>query len=126
MIRLKLSVTTSEIINLQGDGANVSYLTWQQSPEMARLEQLKGTGNALSGRAFKFMFMGIHLEVSNHAEIVEAFLQRRVNFLVSAIGSITPKLKKTADLIMIETEIQLVEGLQVCKRVLFWLELPTK
>ncbi len=117
--------TTSEIINLQGDGANVSYLTWQQSPEMAKLEfenlterayaltntpritfeQLKGSGNALSGRAFKFMFMGTHMEVSNHAEVVEAFLQRRVNFLVSAIGSITPKLKPVADRIMIETEI---------------------
>ncbi len=116
--------TTSEIIELS-DGAKVSYLTWQQSPEMAKLEfenlterayaltntpritfeQLKGTGNALSGRAFKFMFMGIHLEVSNHAEVVEEFLQRRVNFLVSAIGSITPKLKPIADLIMVETEI---------------------
>lgn len=114
----------SEIIELE-NGGEVAYLTWQQSPEMAKLEfdnlteraysltntprisfeQLKGTGNALSGRAFKFMFMGTHMAVSNHAEVVEEFLQRRVNFLVSAIGRLMPKMKNTADIIMIETEI---------------------
>ncbi|MDO5106035.1 phage portal protein [Capnocytophaga sp.] len=116
--------TTSEIINLK-DGGQVAYLTWQQSPEMARLEfdnlinycysltntprisfeSLKGTGNALSGTAFRYVFMGMHLEVSNHAEVIEEFLQRRVNFLVSAIGSVFPKMKNTADTISIETEI---------------------
>lgn len=116
--------TTSEIIELK-DGGQVSYLTWQQSPEMAKMEfdnlteraysltntprisfeSLKGTGNALSGRAFKFMFMGTHLEVSNHAEVVEEFLQRRVNFLVSAVGILYPKMRSTAESIVIDTEI---------------------
>lgn len=117
--------TTSEIINLSGDGASVSYLTWQQSPEMAKMEfenlteraysltntprisfeNLKGAGNALSGRAFKFMFMGTHLEVSNHAEVVEEFLQRRVNFITSAIGTLYPKMQKVSETIIIDTEI---------------------
>lgn len=116
--------TTSEIIELR-DGGQVAYLTWQQSPEMAKMEfenlteraysltntprisfeSLKGTGNALSGRAFKFMFMGTHLEVSNHAEVVEEFLQRRVNFLVSAVGILYPKMRATAENIIIDTEI---------------------
>ncbi|EGD33344.1 phage portal protein [Capnocytophaga sp. oral taxon 338] len=101
---------TSEIIQLEND-AQVSYLTWQQSPEMAKLEfdnltsrcyaltntpqitfeALQGIGNALSGKAFKFMFMGTHMAVSNHAETVEEFLQRRINFLTSAIASLMPK-----------------------------------
>lgn len=116
--------TTSEIIEL-ADGGRVSYLTWQQSPEMAKLEfnnltekayhltntprisfdSLKGAGNALSGRAFRFMFMGTHLEVSNHAEVVEEFLQRRVNFLVSAVGILYPKMKSVSESIIIDTEI---------------------
>ena len=60
---------------------------WQQSPDMAKLEvdnltsrcyaltntpqitfeALQGLGNTLSGKAFKFMFMGTHMAVSNHA-----------------------------------------------------------
>ncbi len=113
-----------EIIQLT-DNAEVSYLTWQQSPEMAKVEfenlteraysltntprisfeNLKGSGNAFSGVAFKFAFMGIHLEVSNHAEVVEEYLQRRVNFLISAIGTMYPKMQKTAEMIVIDTEI---------------------
>lgn len=116
--------TGSEIIQLE-NGAEISYLTWQQSPEMAKMElenlteqayaltntprlsfeQLRGAGNALSGRAFKFMFMGTHMQVSNHAEVVEEFLQRRINFLLSAISILYPKMSKTATQIEISTSI---------------------
>lgn len=116
--------TTNEIIQLQ-DGGQVAYLTWQQSPEMARLEfdnlinycysltntprisfeNLKGTGSALSGTAFKYVFMGTHLEVSNHAEVVEEFLQRRVNFLLSAIATFEPKFLKEIPLLNVEIKI---------------------
>lgn len=116
--------TTNEIIQLQ-DGGQVSYLTWQQSPEMARLEfdnlinycysltntprisfeNLKGTGTALSGTAFKYVFMGTHLEVSNHAEVVEEFLQRRVNFLLSAVASFEPKYRNEIKQMSVEVKI---------------------
>ena len=115
---------TSEIIQLEND-AQVSYLTWQQSPDMAKLEfdnltsrcyaltntpqitfeALQGIGNALSGKAFKFMFMGTHMAVSNHAETVEEFLQRRINFLLSAIGSLIPKYAPVAKRLQVNIEI---------------------
>lgn len=114
----------SEIIQLE-NGAEISYLTWQQSPEMAKLEfdnltermygmtntpritfeNLKGTGNAFSGVSFKYVFMSAHMAVSNHAEDVEEFLQRRVNFLVHAIGKIYPKYESISEEIEIQTEI---------------------
>ncbi|GJH39884.1 hypothetical protein RCZ04_04340 [Capnocytophaga sp. HP1101] len=116
--------TGSEIIQLEND-AQVSYLTWQQSPDMAKLEfdnltsrcyaltntpqitfeALQGIGNALSGKAFKFMFMGTHMAVSNHAETVEEFLQRRINFLLSAIVSLMPKYADVAKKTQVNIEI---------------------
>jgi SPP1 family phage portal protein len=116
--------TTSEIIEL-ADGGQVSYLTWDQSPDMAKLEfdnltektyhltntplisfeKLQGMGNAPSGKAFEFMFMGTHMAVSNHAEVVEEFLQRRLNFLISAVGTLYPKMKNTSESIIIDTAI---------------------
>ena len=116
--------TGSEIIHLENQ-AQVSYLTWQQSPEMARMEfdnlteraysltntprisfeNLKGLGSAFSGVAFKFAFMGTHMAVSNHAEVVEEFLQRRINFLLSAAGTLCPKYKPVTDNMIVETEI---------------------
>ena len=115
---------TSEIIQLEND-AQVSYLTWQQSPDMAKLEfdnltsrcyaltntpqitfeALQGISNTLSGKAFKFMFMGTHMAVSNHAETIEEFLQRRINFLLSAIGSLIPKYAQVAKRLQVNIEI---------------------
>lgn len=116
--------TGSEIIQLENE-AKVAYLTWEQSPDMAKLEfdnlteraysltntprisfeNLKGAGNAFSGVSFRYAFMGTHMAVSNHAESVEEYIQRRVNFIVSATGSIYPSLKDAADQVEIETEI---------------------
>ena len=116
--------SSNEIIVLE-EGAEVSYLSWQQTPDMAKLEfdnltercysltntprisfeNLSGMGNAFSGVAFEFAFMGAHMAVHIHAEDVEEYLQRRVNFLLSAIGSIAPKLKSDADNITVEVEI---------------------
>jgi len=116
--------TGSEIIQLE-NGAQISYLTWQQSPEMAKMEfenlteraysltntprisfeNLKGSGNTFSGVAFKFAFMGAHMAVSNHAEDIEEFLQRRVNFVVHAIGCIYKKLEDAVKEVEIETEV---------------------
>jgi len=116
--------TGSEIIQLE-NGAEISYLTWQQSPEMAKLEfdnltermygmtntpritfeNLKGTGNTFSGVSFKYAFMSAHMAVSNHAEDVEEFLQRRVNFVIHAIGKIYPKLQTACEGMEVSTEV---------------------
>lgn len=122
-----LGKTKDRMVKLEGEGANAQYLVWQQAPDVVKYEAetltnqaydltntprisfsvLKGfSGNAPSGDAFKFLFMGAHMAVSNHAEVIGEFLQRRVNFLVSALGSINPseymEASKTID---IETEI---------------------
>ena len=112
-------------MKLTGQGADAQYLTWNQVPETIRFEAetltnnaydmsntprisfetLKGVGKA-SGTAFRFMFMGAHMSVSNHAEVIGEFLQRRVNFLVSALGSINPtEFSKASQTIDIETEL---------------------
>ena len=68
-------------------------------------ETLKGVGKA-SGTAFRFMFMGAHMAVENHGEVIGEFLQRRVNFIVSALGSINPtEFSKVSQTIDIETEL---------------------
>ena len=52
------------------------------------------------------MFMGAHMAVENHGEVIGEFLQRRVNFIVSALGSINPtEFSKASQTIDIETEL---------------------
>jgi SPP1 family phage portal protein len=107
------------------NGGDLKYLSWQQSPEAAKLEidtlleqaysltntprisfeNLKGTGSALSGVAFKFAFMGIHTAVQNHAETIGEHLQRRYNFLASAVGSINTAFEKASETIDLDVEI---------------------
>ena len=118
------SKENGDIIKIENEG-EVSYLTWTQTPESVKLEleslfekaysltntprisfeNLSGMGQQ-SGVAFKFTFMGIHLEVENHAEVIGEFLQRRYNFLVSAVGSINTHYEKASNTIEIEPEIQ--------------------
>lgn len=113
-----------KMIKLEKD-AKAYYLTWDQVPDAIKLEidtlleqcyamtntarisfeNLKGIGNALSGTAFEFTFMGSHMAVENHAEVIGEFLQRRINFLVSALGSINPHLRSAVETIDIEPEI---------------------
>lgn len=116
--------TKDRMVKLE-NGADAQYLTWNQVPDTVKFEveslinmaydmtntprisfeEMKGIGNA-SGVSLKLMFMGAHMAVSNHAEDIEEFMQRRINFLVSALGSINPyeflEVSKTID---IETEI---------------------
>lgn len=102
------------------------YLTWDQTPEAIKLEintlleniygmtstpritfeNMKSLGQVASGVAFRYMFMSTLLAVDNHAEVLGEFLQRRYNFLVSAIGSLCPALEKPAASIDITVEIQ--------------------
>lgn len=68
-------------------------------------ENLKGSGNALSGSAFRYIFMGAHMAVENHAEEIGLFMQRRVNFLISALGTQNSKLAAPAQTIDVDVNI---------------------
>lgn len=115
----------NRVVELIGDGANAAYLTWNQASDPVKVEldtyfnqayaltntprisfdQLKGTGTALSGVAFRYVFMGAHMAVQNHGEELGMFMQRRVNFLISALGSINSSLSKAAETIDVDVDI---------------------
>lgn len=117
--------TRNRVVQLQGEKADAAYLTWQQASDPIKLEletlfsraysmtntpqisfeNLKGTGNALSGSAFRYVFMGAHMAVENHAEEIGLFMQRRVNFLISALGTQNSRLAAPAKTIDVEVEI---------------------
>ena len=116
----------NRIVELTGMNANAQYLTWNQVPETVKFEvetllsqiygltntprisfdSLKGTGNAVSGVAFDYVFMSTHLNVENLDEVVGVFMQRRVNFLVSALGSINSSLEAASETIDIDVKMQ--------------------
>ena len=116
----------NRIVQLTGLSANAQYLTWNQVPETVKFEvetllsqiygltntprisfdSLKGTGNAVSGVAFDYVFMSTHLNVENLNEVVGVFMQRRVNFLVSAIGSLNSSLAEVSETIDIDVQMQ--------------------
>lgn len=116
----------SRVVELTGQGANAQYLTWNQVPTTVQYEAetlinqiyaltntprisfdaIKGSGNVLSGVAFDYVFLSTHLNVENLAEVIGEFMQRRVNFLVSALGSINSSLEKAAETIDINVEIE--------------------
>ena len=115
----------NRIVELTGQSANAQYLTWNQVPDTVRFEvetilsqiygltntprisfdSLKGTGNAVSGVAFDYVFMSTHLNVENLNEVVGVFMQRRVNFLVSALGSINSSLEAASETIDIDVKM---------------------
>jgi SPP1 family phage portal protein len=108
------------------NGGKVYYLNWDQASEAVRLEMetlwsrayqltntpqlsldsLKGLGDVPSGKAFKFLFMGTNIAVDNHAEVIGEHIQRRYNFLASAIGSLNADYYTASLSIDIETSIQ--------------------
>lgn len=115
----------NRLIKVTNNG-KVYYLNWDQSSDAVRLEldglwnkayqltntpqlsleALKGLGEVPSGKAFQFLFMGTNLAVDNHAEVIGEHIQRRYNFLVSAVGSLNAEYLKVSQTIDIETEIQ--------------------
>lgn len=116
----------NRIVNLTGEGADAQYLTWQQASETVKLEldsltekiyamtntprvmpeALKNLGSSFSGVSFRYMFMGAHLSVENHAEEMGEFMQRRVNFLIHAIGRINTSMETASNTIDIDVEIK--------------------
>lgn len=115
----------NRMLNLMGDGAHAEYLTWNQASDPIKVEietyfnqmyaltntprisfdQLKGTGNALSGVSFKYVFMAAHMAVQNYAEELGPFFQRRVNFLTAAVGALNASLEAASKAVDIETKI---------------------
>jgi len=93
-------------------GAEASYLTWDQSPKSVELEQknlrslifdmtdtpdisfenMKSLGT-FSGIALKLLFMGAHMKASDKEEIFGKGIQRRINFLKTALAKINVKLE---------------------------------
>ena len=63
-------------------------------------------GNAVSGVTFDYVFMSTHLNVENLNEIVGEFMQRRVNFLVSALGSVNSTLEEASETIDVDVQMQ--------------------
>ena len=51
-------------------------------------------GNAPSGFALEMLFLGAHLKASDNEEIFGESVQRRLNLIMSALGSIDLKLKQ--------------------------------
>jgi ribosome-associated translation inhibitor RaiA len=116
----------NRVVELTGQGANAQYLTWSQVPDTVKFEvetllsqiygltntprisfdSLKGTGNAVSGVTFDYVFMSTHLNVENLNEIVGEFMQRRVNFLVSALGSVNSTLEEASETIDVDVQMQ--------------------
>lgn len=116
----------NRIVQLTGEGADAQYLTWNQASETVKLElesltekayamtntprvmpeALHQLGSSFSGVSFRYMFMGAHLSVENHAEDLGEFMQRRVNFLVHAIGKVNTSLEQASNTIDIDVEIQ--------------------
>lgn len=86
-------------------GAKVNMLTWPQAPESVKLEynslrslifdltdtpdisleQMKALGT-YSGIALKMLFLGAHLKASDKEEIFGKGIQRRINYLKSALA----------------------------------------
>lgn len=97
------------------NGATVTYLTFDGAPESIRMEMenlkrdiysythtpdinfenVKGLGT-FSGIAFKMFFLDAHLKAADKEEIFGEGLQRRINYLKTALskidGSLTPAL----------------------------------
>lgn len=69
-------------------------------------DSLKGTGNAVSGVAFDYVFMSTHLNVENLNETMGDFMQRRVNFLISELGSVNSSLEPASNTIDIDVQMQ--------------------
>lgn len=99
------------------DGADADYLSWDQSPESVKLElntlrslifdltdtpdisieQMKALGT-YSGIALKMLFLGAHLKAADKEETFGKSIQRRINYLKSALAIINLKLQPSVPL----------------------------
>lgn len=106
-----------KVIQLEGEGADADYMTWDQStgsleleaknlrslifdmtdtPDIS-IEQMKAIGT-FSGVALKLLFLNAHLKASDKEETFGESIQRRINFLKAAAGKINVQLGKATNL----------------------------
>lgn len=75
-----------------------------QTPDIS-FENLKDV-NQISGVALKMLFMDAHLKVQEKREILDEYLQRRINIVLSFIALMNNSLKKACENIQITPEIE--------------------
>ncbi len=117
------NIGKSHLLKITG-GGKAYYLDWTQTSDMVKsqcdnlltrcysltntplisFDQVRGTGQPPSGTAFDFMFMATTFACARHWEDMGEFYQRRVNFLISAIGSLVPSLKGASETLEVEVE----------------------
>lgn len=106
------------------EGAEASYLSWQNAPESVKLEidtllrliytitqtpdisfdTVKGIGS-ISGVALKLLFMDAHLKVQDKTEIFDEYLQRRANVVKAFIAVADTANSEAAETLIVEPEI---------------------
>lgn len=110
-----------KVLELEGDNADIKYVTWQQAPESIKLEietdldfiytctqtpnisfkEMKGLGASPSGVAFDRILMDAHLAAQNKLDDTYGeCAQRELNFLKSACISINTGLLPSKNLQM--------------------------
>lgn len=112
------------VIELDGEDADVKYLSWAQAPESVKTEietllkmiytisqtpdisfdAVKGLGQ-VSGVALKLLFMDAHLKVLDKTEIFDEYLTRRANIIKAFIGTIKSELAPACEEMTIEPTI---------------------
>lgn len=117
------NIGKSHLLKITG-GGKAYYLDWHQTSDMVKsqcdnllvrcysltdtplisFDQVKGTGQPPSGTAFDFMFMATLFACARHWEDMGEFYQRRLNFLISAVGALVPELKEACSTLEAEVE----------------------
>lgn len=107
------------------NGADAKYLSWDKSPESSKLEfenllrfiysfsqtpdisfeALKGAGN-IATETLKLLFIDAHLKVQKHREVLDSYLQRRINIIVTWLSQLNSEFKSLDDTFEIVPEIQ--------------------
>jgi len=107
-----------KLIEGKGEGAKLEYVSWDSAPESIKLEiekltefiytitqtpnisfsEMKGLGD-VSGVAFDRIMIDAHLNATDHHNgSYGEGIQRRINFLLSALGNIYPNLKIASEI----------------------------
>ena len=92
---------TSDMVKTQMDNLLLRCYSLTNTP-LISFDQLKGSGTFPSGTSFEYMFMATLFAVDRHWEDMGEFFQRRVNFLVAAIGDLIPSAKPASETLEVE------------------------